>query len=68
MGGGKKLQTVLEYDKLARLSTHVYNTSPQFPLSEYSFSVILMIFDVCVAVHLWYGSINSQLDATITIY
>jgi len=52
MGGGKKLQTVLEYDKLARLSTHVYNTSPQFPLSEYSFSVILMIFDVCVAVHL----------------
>ena len=25
-------------------------------------------FDVCVTVHLWYNSINSQLDATITIY
>jgi len=25
-------------------------------------------FDVCVTVHLWYNSINNQLDATITIY
>jgi len=26
------------------------------------------MFDVCVTVHVWYNSVNKQLDTTISVY